>query len=72
MRTLGIPRRSGTTSRAEKRASLTTRRYAAANGRDGSGPVRERYLTGPFDTADQAQWRTEVCWPMAPAGPDAN
>ena len=46
--------------------------YAAANGRDGAGPVRERYLTGPFDTADQAQWRTEVCWPMAPAGAGAN
>jgi len=46
--------------------------YAAANGRDGAGPVRERYLTGPFDTADKAQWRTEVCWPMAPAGAEAN
>ena len=46
--------------------------YAAANGRDGAGPVRERYLTGPFDTADQVQWRTEVCWPMAPAGAEAN
>ena len=46
--------------------------YAAANGRDGVGPVRERYLTGPFDTADQAQWRTEVCWPLAPAGAEAN
>jgi hypothetical protein len=34
--------------------------------------VRERYLTGPFDTTDQAQWRTEVCWPMAPAGAEAN
>jgi DNA-binding transcriptional MerR regulator/effector-binding domain-containing protein len=46
--------------------------YAAAHGRDGVGPVRERYLTGPFDTADQAQWRTEVCWPLAPAGAEAN
>ena len=46
--------------------------YAAANGRDGGGAVRERYLTGPFDTADQVQWRTEVCWPMAPAGAEAN
>jgi DNA-binding transcriptional MerR regulator len=46
--------------------------YAAANGRDGAGPVRERYLTGPFDTADQARWRTEVCWPMAPAGAEAS
>jgi DNA-binding transcriptional MerR regulator/effector-binding domain-containing protein len=46
--------------------------YAAANGRDGIGPVRERYLTGPFDTDDDGQWRTEVCWPMAPAGVEAN
>jgi DNA-binding transcriptional MerR regulator/effector-binding domain-containing protein len=47
-------------------------RYAAAHGRDGAGPVRERYLTGPFDTSDDALWRTEVCWPLAPAGAEAN
>lgn len=46
--------------------------YAAANGRDGVGPVRERYLTGPFDTADDTLWRTEVCWPLASASADAN
>jgi effector-binding domain-containing protein len=46
--------------------------HAAANGRDGAGPVRERYLVGPADTADQARWQTEVCWPMAPAGAEAN
>jgi len=46
--------------------------YAAAHGRDGAGPVRERYLADPLDTPDAAQWRTEVCWPMAPAGPQAN
>jgi DNA-binding transcriptional MerR regulator/effector-binding domain-containing protein len=46
--------------------------YAAVNGRDGAGPVRERYLVGPFDTEDRAQWRTEVCWPMAPVGVEAN
>lgn len=39
--------------------------YAAANGRDGSGPVRERYLANPLDTPDVTQWRTEVCWPLA-------
>jgi DNA-binding transcriptional MerR regulator/effector-binding domain-containing protein len=38
--------------------------YADAHGRDGSGPVRERYLTDPLDTPDSAQWRTEVCWPL--------
>jgi effector-binding domain-containing protein len=46
--------------------------YAAAHGRDGAGPVRERYLVGPADTRDQARWQTEVCWPMAPVGAEAN
>jgi effector-binding domain-containing protein len=46
--------------------------YAAAHGRDGAGPVRERYLAHPLDTPDITQWRTEVCWPMAPAGVQAN
>src|ERR1700722_123820 len=41
---------------------------AAAHGRGGSGPVRERYLANPLDTPDVTQWRTEVCWPLAPAG----
>jgi DNA-binding transcriptional MerR regulator len=38
--------------------------YAGAHGRDGTGPVRERYLTHPLDAPDTAQWRTEVCWPL--------
>ena len=41
--------------------------FAAGLGRDGTGPVREVYLTDPFDTPDLTQWRTEVCWPLAPA-----
>jgi len=41
--------------------------YAAANGSDGTGPVRERYLADPLDTPDITQWRTEVCWPLAAA-----
>jgi len=41
--------------------------YAATHDRDGVGPVRERYLADPLDTLDIAQWRTEVCWPLAPA-----
>jgi effector-binding domain-containing protein len=45
---------------------------AAAYGRDGSGPVRERYLADPLDTPDNNQWRTEVCWPLAPAGAQAS
>jgi DNA-binding transcriptional MerR regulator len=40
-------------------------RYAAAAGRDGTGPVREHYLVGPLDTADVTRWRTEICWPLA-------
>jgi DNA-binding transcriptional MerR regulator/effector-binding domain-containing protein len=46
--------------------------HAAARDRDGAGPVRERYLTDPLETPDMIQWRTEVCWPLAPAGPQAN
>jgi DNA-binding transcriptional MerR regulator len=46
--------------------------YAAAHGRDGAGPVRERYLADPLDTPDSARWRTEVCWPLVPASPQAN
>ncbi len=46
--------------------------YAGAHGRDGTGPVRERYLTDPLDIPDSTQWRTEVCWPLAPAGPRAS
>ena len=40
--------------------------YAGAQGRDGTGPVRERYLTDPLDIQVASQWRTEVCWPLAP------
>jgi DNA-binding transcriptional MerR regulator/effector-binding domain-containing protein len=39
--------------------------YAAGHGRDGAGPVRERYLANPLDTSDSAQWQTEVCWPLS-------
>jgi DNA-binding transcriptional MerR regulator/effector-binding domain-containing protein len=45
--------------------------WAAAQGRDGAGPVREIYLTDPLQTPDMAQWQTEICWPLAPASPDA-
>ena len=41
--------------------------WAAAHGRDGAGPVRERYLADPLVTPDTAQWQTEICWPLAPA-----
>jgi DNA-binding transcriptional MerR regulator len=32
------------------------------------GPIREYYLIGQRDTADVAQWRTEVCWPVFRVG----
>jgi DNA-binding transcriptional MerR regulator len=28
------------------------------------GPIREHYLVGPFDTADESKHRTEVGWPV--------
>ncbi|MHA6765364.1 MerR family transcriptional regulator [Streptacidiphilus sp. PAMC 29251] len=39
--------------------------YAAQSGRDAAGPVREHYLTGPLDTPDRSEWRTELCWPLS-------
>lgn len=32
------------------------------------GPVREYYLVGPGDTADQAAWQTEIGWPVFTTG----
>ncbi|MGW6279524.1 MerR family transcriptional regulator [Kribbella sp. NPDC055071] len=29
------------------------------------GPIRELYVVGPGDTPDPADYRTEVCWPIA-------
>jgi DNA-binding transcriptional MerR regulator len=33
------------------------------------GPIREYYLVGPFDTADETLHRTEVCWPVFRTAP---
>ena len=33
------------------------------------GPVRERYLVGRLDTADESAWRTEIGWPIFQTGP---
>jgi DNA-binding transcriptional MerR regulator len=35
------------------------------------GPIREHYLVGRQDTADEKQWRTEVCWPIFSTGKPA-
>jgi effector-binding domain-containing protein len=35
------------------------------------GPIRELYLVTPFDTSDESEYVTEVCWPVfrtAPTG----
>ncbi len=32
------------------------------------GPIREHYLVTADDTDDPAEYRTEVCWPVAPRG----
>jgi effector-binding domain-containing protein len=34
-----------------------------------NGPLREYYLVGPTDTADETLWRTEVGWPIFPTHP---
>jgi DNA-binding transcriptional MerR regulator len=36
------------------------------------GPIRERYLVGRLDTADEAAWRTEIGWPIFQTGPAAS
>jgi effector-binding domain-containing protein len=33
-----------------------------------AGPIREYYLVGRQDTADENAWRTEICWPIFSAG----
>ena len=39
--------------------------YVAEHGSAGPGPIREIYLVSPPDTTDPADFRTEVCWPIA-------
>jgi DNA-binding transcriptional MerR regulator len=34
------------------------------------GPYRENYVIGPFDTPDETQHRTEICWPIFLTRPD--
>jgi DNA-binding transcriptional MerR regulator len=33
------------------------------------GPIRERYIVGRLDTADESAWRTEIGWPIFHTGP---
>jgi DNA-binding transcriptional MerR regulator/effector-binding domain-containing protein len=38
--------------------------YATTHEISIDGPLREYYLRGASDTADQAEWRTEIGWPI--------
>jgi DNA-binding transcriptional MerR regulator len=38
--------------------------YTAAHEISVDGPLREYYLRGADDTADEAEWRTEIGWPI--------
>jgi DNA-binding transcriptional MerR regulator len=42
--------------------------YVAEHAIGVDGPVREYYLAYWHDTADQAAWRTEICWPVFSTG----
>jgi DNA-binding transcriptional MerR regulator len=33
------------------------------------GPIREYYVVGPHETADEDRWRTEIGWPIFHTGP---
>ena len=38
--------------------------YATTHEISIDGPLREYYLRGVGDTADEAEWRTEIGWPI--------
>jgi hypothetical protein len=38
--------------------------YATTHEISIDGPLREYYLRGAGDTADEAEWRTEIGWPI--------
>jgi DNA-binding transcriptional MerR regulator/effector-binding domain-containing protein len=42
--------------------------YVASHALHVDGPIREYYLVGRQDTADENAWRTEVCWPTFNTG----
>ena len=45
--------------------------YVASHALRVDGPIREYYLVGLQDTADQNAWRTEICWPIFTTGTTA-
>ena len=42
--------------------------YVARHALPLQGPIREYYLCGPQDTADETAWRTEIGWPIFHTG----
>jgi DNA-binding transcriptional MerR regulator len=52
------------------RAYGTLGSYVAEHALGVDGPLREFYLVGGHETADQARWRTEIGWPIFHTGPD--
>jgi len=42
--------------------------YVATHALQVDGPIREYYLVGRNDTADENAWRTEICWPIFSTG----
>ncbi len=43
-------------------------RYVAEHAVPVDGPIREYYLVGRADTADESAWRTEIGWPVFSTG----
>ena len=50
------------------RAYGTLAAYVANHELRLDGPIREYYLVGRQDTADENAWRTEICWPIFSTG----
>ena len=44
--------------------------YVAEHALAVDGPIREYYPVARRESADQAEWRTEICWPIFHTGPD--
>ena len=42
--------------------------YVADHALQVDGPIREYYLVGRNDTAEENAWRTEICWPIFSTG----
>ena len=45
--------------------------YVSSHALAVDGPIREYYLVGRHDTADEAAWRTEIGWPIFSTGAPA-